>query len=473
MIKNVKLAKEIVVMAEHKPGVFAAVASVLADRGISMTAVSAQAAGGVGLTAVEIGKRLGARVIASARGADRLDVARRAGADVLIDSEAPGLKDALRQEGGVDVVYDAVGGPAFDEALRACRPDGRLLAIGFASGSVPQVPANLLLVKNLTVSGFWYGGYDAHAPDLVASSMAKLLRWRAEGLIRPHVGHVLPLGTIALLLKRWRKLPYLLYAHGLDILLPQRSVRKKTLLKRIVKHASGLVSNSAFTREALLKLGARADAIAVVYPCPNLTETHVSDDRLEHLRRVHHLTDKRVILTVGRLVERKGHDQIIRALPAVRKRVPNATYLIVGNGPHRHQLQQLVNQYRLGEHVTFLDRVDETQLMACFEVCDVFAMPSRQIGPDVEGFGMVYLEAGLFGKPAVAGESGGATEAVLNDLTGLTVDETDTAQVAHALINLLTNRAYADRLGFQAMQRVLELFTWDRQVEKLLKLLER
>lgn len=150
------------------------------------------AAGGVGLTAVEIGKRLGARVIASARGADRLDVARRAGADVLIDSEAPGLKDALRQEGGVDVVYDAVGGPAFDEALRACRPDGRLLAIGFASGSVPQVPANLLLVKNLTVSGFWFGGYDAHAPDLVASSMAKLLRWRAEGLIRPHVGHVLP-----------------------------------------------------------------------------------------------------------------------------------------------------------------------------------------------------------------------------------------------------------------------------------------
>jgi NADPH:quinone reductase len=150
------------------------------------------AAGGVGLTAVEIGKRLGARVIASARGADRLDVARRAGADVLIDSEAPGLKDALRAEGGVDVVYDAVGGPAFDEALRACKPDGRLLAIGFASGIVPQVPANLLLVKNLTLSGFWYGGYETHAPDLVAASMAELLRWRAEGLIHPHVSHVLP-----------------------------------------------------------------------------------------------------------------------------------------------------------------------------------------------------------------------------------------------------------------------------------------
>jgi NADPH:quinone reductase len=150
------------------------------------------AAGGVGLTAVEIGKLLGARVIASARGAERLAVAKAAGADVLIDSDAPGLKDALRAEGGVDVVYDVVGGPAFDEALRATKPDGRLLAIGFASGVVPQIPANLLLVKNLSVAGFWYGGYESHAPDLVTESMSQLLRWRAEGLIRPHVSHVLP-----------------------------------------------------------------------------------------------------------------------------------------------------------------------------------------------------------------------------------------------------------------------------------------
>ncbi len=150
------------------------------------------AAGGVGLTAVEIGKRLGARVIASARGADRLATARAAGADVLIDSEAPGLKEALKAEGGVDVVYDAVGGPAFDQALRACKPDGRLLAIGFASGDVPQIPANLLLVKNLTVAGFWYGGYETLAPQLVADSMTQLLQWRAKGLIRPHVSHVVP-----------------------------------------------------------------------------------------------------------------------------------------------------------------------------------------------------------------------------------------------------------------------------------------
>jgi NADPH2:quinone reductase len=150
------------------------------------------AAGGVGLTAVEIGKRLGARVIASARGSDRLAVAGAAGADVLIDSDAPDLKDRLSAEGGVDVVYDTVGGPAFDAASRACKPDGRLLAIGFASGEVPQVPANLLLVKNLTVTGFWYGGYQDHRPDIVAASMAQLLRWWEAGDLHPHIGELLP-----------------------------------------------------------------------------------------------------------------------------------------------------------------------------------------------------------------------------------------------------------------------------------------
>lgn len=151
------------------------------------------AAGGVGLTAVEIGKHMGARVIASARGKDRLAIARQAGADVLIDSDAPDLREALRAEGGVDVVYDAVGGPAFLQALRATRPEGRLLCIGFAGGEVPQIPANLLLVKNLSVIGLYWGGYLAFRPDVLTASMARLFGWFTQGVLTPHVSHVLPL----------------------------------------------------------------------------------------------------------------------------------------------------------------------------------------------------------------------------------------------------------------------------------------
>lgn len=165
------------------------------------------AAGGVGLTAVEIGARMGARVIASARGPDRLAVARAAGAEVLIDSDAPDLRDRLKALGGVDVVYDTVGGPAFMTALRATRPEGRLLTIGFAGGDVPQIPANLLLVKNLTVIGLYWGAYLKFRPEVLTDSLGTLLRWFDAGRIAPHVSHVLPLARVdeALDLLRQRK----------------------------------------------------------------------------------------------------------------------------------------------------------------------------------------------------------------------------------------------------------------------------
>lgn len=149
------------------------------------------AAGGVGLTAVEIGKLLGARVIAVARGAEKLAVAAAAGADHVIDAEAD-LRAEVKALGGADVVYDAVGGTLFDAALRATRPGGRLLAIGFASGQVPQVPANHLLVKNLSLIGFYWGGYLRFAPEKLEASLAQLLDWYREGRLDPHVSHVLP-----------------------------------------------------------------------------------------------------------------------------------------------------------------------------------------------------------------------------------------------------------------------------------------
>lgn len=151
------------------------------------------AAGGVGLTAVEIGALMGARVIACARGAEKLAVARRAGAAETLDSDRTDLKAALRALGGVDVVYDPVGGPAFDAALRATHPGGRLLAIGFASGEVPQIAANLLLVKNLSVIGMWWGGYAKFAPHVLQASLIRLFAWQAEGRLAPHISHLLPM----------------------------------------------------------------------------------------------------------------------------------------------------------------------------------------------------------------------------------------------------------------------------------------
>ncbi len=155
------------------------------------------AAGGVGLTAVEIGAAMGARVIAVARGADRLEIARRAGAHEGIDSADTDLRAALRALGGIDVVYDAIGEPLATPALRALRPEGRFLAIGFAGGKVPQFPANILLVKNLTVIGLYWGAYLNFAPETLTGSLRALLAMYEHGRIRPHVSHILPFERFA------------------------------------------------------------------------------------------------------------------------------------------------------------------------------------------------------------------------------------------------------------------------------------
>ncbi len=150
------------------------------------------AAGGVGLTAVEIGKTMGARVIACARGKAKLEAARIAGADHLIDAETDDIRSMTKDLGGADVVYDPVGGDQFTAAFRACRPEARILSIGFASGEVPQIPANHLLVKNLTVMGLYWGGYLSFAPNALTGSLRTLLDWAADGRIAPRAHHTYP-----------------------------------------------------------------------------------------------------------------------------------------------------------------------------------------------------------------------------------------------------------------------------------------
>ncbi len=151
------------------------------------------AAGGVGLTAVEVGKALGATVIAVARGAEKLAVAQAAGADHLIDSDSDDLKAEVRALGGADVVYDPVGGAGFAAAMGACNREARIICIGFASGDVPQIRANILLVKNIDVIGFYWGGYLRFAPEALTDSLAALMAWYGDGRLHPHISHVLPL----------------------------------------------------------------------------------------------------------------------------------------------------------------------------------------------------------------------------------------------------------------------------------------
>lgn len=176
------------------------------------------AAGGVGLTAVEIGKAMGARVIATASSEAKLELAAAHGADHGIDSRKGDIRARVKEltDGrGADVVYDPVGGAVFDASLRATAWGGRILLIGFASGDVPQIPANLLLVKNVTAHGYVWGSYVKRSPERVRDSFATLLGWWEAGKLKPHVSETLPLAAAA---------------KGLNLLKSRRATGKVVLL---------------------------------------------------------------------------------------------------------------------------------------------------------------------------------------------------------------------------------------------------
>lgn len=286
------------------------------------------------------------------------------------------------------------------------------------------------------------------------------------------IGQVLPLGTLAMVCQSSKKIPYIFYAHGLDITLPQTFKRKKILLKKIIKHAKAIVANSHWTKDELTNLGADPSKVTVVYPGPNLSAEQSSEWEIEEIKKEHDLKDKKVLLTVGRLVERKGHDMVIKALPKIIQAIPNVIYLIVGNGPRKAHLEKLVNQNSLRDYVEFISNVDQNSLAALYQICDVFIMPSRQLANgDVEGFGIVYLEANMFGKPVIAGQSGGVPEAVVHGQTGILVNPTDIEQITQAAVKLLNNQAYAAKLGTQGLERVSSQFDWPSQVDKIKPLL--
>ncbi|MCI0686895.1 MAG: glycosyltransferase family 4 protein, partial [Sporichthyaceae bacterium] len=167
------------------------------------------------------------------------------------------------------------------------------------------------------------------------------------------------------------------------------------------------------------------------------------------VRERHGLADRPVVVCVSRLVPRKGQDVLIRALPLVRRRVPEAVLLVVGGGPYRSTLERLARDTDVGAQVVFTGTVAQSELPAHFAAGDVFAMPcrTRRAGLDVEGLGIVFLEASATGLPVVVGDSGGAPDAVVDGTTGYVVSGRDVASVADRVATLLEDRCLATAMG--------------------------
>ena len=247
-------------------------------------------------------------------------------------------------------------------------------------------------------------------------------------------------------------------------------------------------------RTALRRIGEGTDVITYVsrYTRGRFAAAFGSDAALEHLppgvdsdrfapdevaraelRARYRLGDRPVVVCVSRLVPRKGQDMLIRAMPAIRQRVPGAALVIVGGGPYRDALRRLAHSFGVAEHVVFTEGVPGDELPAHHALADVFAMPcrTRGAGLDVEGLGIVYLEASATGVPVVAGRSGGAPETVRDGETGVVVDGWDVGAIAASVADLLADPDRAARMGAAGRRWVLDNWQWHTQAERLAGLL--
>jgi phosphatidylinositol alpha-1,6-mannosyltransferase len=193
------------------------------------------------------------------------------------------------------------------------------------------------------------------------------------------------------------------------------------------------------------------------------------------VRERYGLGDRPVVVCVSRLVPRKGQDTLIRAFPDLVRQVPEAMLLIVSGGPYRDKLKALARDSGIGEHIVFTGSVPYDELPTYYAAGDVYAMPCRTRGKvlDVEGLGIVYLEASASGKPVVAGDSGGAPDAVLDGETGYVVGGRDVATLAKRLVELLDDRGLVARMGAAGRAWTESEWRWDLQAARMTELLER
>ncbi len=283
---------------------------------------------------------------------------------------------------------------------------------------------------------------------------------RRENIEHIIVGQILPVGTVVWLISKLIGIPYSVSLHGMDIALPLHHARKRWLCAKILADAHTVIVNSRYTASQLSPYGDFTAKTVIVYPCPGITPRGTAAVEEEY-----------TLLTVTRVVERKGIDDVIRAVALLKSEFSSIRYVVIGDGPHRYALESLAAELGVSDSVSFLGLLNDDETAEWYGRASVFVMTPRAIGGDVEGFGIVYLEANAFGKPVVGTRSGGVPEAVIDGAVGLLVDEDSAEQVADAIMRLFKDKELRSRLGWQGKERVEKEFRWHVQAKKIQKVL--
>ena len=343
--------------------------------------------------------------------------------------------------GWVDLVLpDEPGAAAFDAGQTL-----PILRVGLPAGVSSDQKRALGPLLTVALRRLWRGGYS-----------------------QVHCGHLLT-GVVGLLARRLWGLPYVVFAYGAELTGGGLGPLKALVLRQ----ATAVVVNSQDTKAVVVGLGVPPGRAVVIHPGVDLDRYRPDLDGGSIRRRLG-LGDRPLLLTVGRLdrsSQYKGHDTVIRALPAIRQHTPDVAYVIAGAGNDGPRLAQLARETGVSDAVRFVGYVPDAELPLYFAACDLFIMPNRRersgSGQATEGFGMVFIEAAACAKPVIGGNVGGTTDAIVADRTGLLLDQPDAAHTAAAVTALLGDPARARLLGVQGYRRAVAHFTWDAGAQKL------
>ncbi len=278
-------------------------------------------------------------------------------------------------------------------------------------------------------------------------------------------GHV-TVGIVGLTLKRLHSKPYVIYTYAMEL------VNKSSLTTLVLQKADRVIVISEYTKKLVACFGMPISRITKINP--GINHKVKRDLDVSSIGKSYGLTGKKILLSVSRLEELyKGHDYVIKSLPLIKAKIPEAHYVIVGEGWLKSYYQKLAENLGVIDDISFVGRVPDKELRKWYQICDVFVMVSRDstIDGGAEGFGIVYLEANAYGKPVVGGMAGGVPDAIIDNVTGLLVNPEDKIEITEAIVKLLNNPELAKKLGEQGRKRILQDLSWHKVGEKAEKVL--
>ncbi|MFA5100110.1 MAG: glycosyltransferase family 4 protein [Candidatus Omnitrophota bacterium] len=268
-------------------------------------------------------------------------------------------------------------------------------------------------------------------------------------------------GIIGLVMKKFRNIPFQVWVYGGEVVKFKHEKMIFRILLAVLKEADSVVVNSEFTRGVYVKLGVPEKKIITITPAVDTDFFRPGMDTAA-LKAKYGISDKRVLMTVARLSERKGHDMVIRVLARLKAKYPDLMYLIVGTGPDEKRLRALVLELGVADRVIFCGGAADEELALYYNLCDIHIMPNRQVkGVDtLEGFGLSFIEASACAKPVIGGRSGGSPEAVRDQVTGFIVDPFNVEVLADKVDLLLRDKGAASKMGEAGRRRAVADFQW-------------